>query len=301
MNDRVGLAVRGNMSINSRKAYGFIRKHGKGPLKEMGFRPEGRPQRWLRDVGDGHALHLWFQCDKNGWSWTGNSFTINFEVFDRDTGGPLLGARYGREFDAADKHAWLEQTNRVIARLATVEAPPLYDWESPEDHVQARQPERSVPTDPWLRFLVEEDIEQWWGGFLEPRLEAWIARFIEPPLPDYRQVEVPSLRVLADGRGSILSIARSDVAALSAGLTSVLEGRDEGVCTRHGGVLVLFDGRGRSGGFAHHHWGLKRSPVTWGSFSAVALAELIGTMRILDAVGPEVMGKSAAVSLHVTD
>jgi hypothetical protein len=172
------------VSINSKQLYQIIKRAAQKWLKEAGFRPFGSSGGWAKGVDENLELTLLFQADKNGWSWHGSQFTLNFVLRDRGQGkAPLLDCRFGQLVDPVDGEVWIALTNRVIAKLQDVEQPPLYDWEYPEDRSRRLMPATrfSAADDPWMCFYQDEDITKWWVEFLEPRMDRMIRRFLSLP------------------------------------------------------------------------------------------------------------------------
>ena len=171
------------MSIDSKQLYQIIKRAAHNWLKGAGFRPFRSSGGWVKGLDENRELTLLFQADKNGWSWHGSRFTLNFALRDPGTGkGPLIDSRFGPLLEPADGEVWVALTNRVIAKLQSVEQPPLYDWEYPEDRSGPLTPVTrfSAADDPWMRFYQENDITTWWLGFLEPRMDRLIRRFFSP-------------------------------------------------------------------------------------------------------------------------
>jgi hypothetical protein len=126
-------------------------------------------------------LHLGFQCDKNGWDWDGSRFTLNFDLIDtRERQRPLRMCRYHKLVTETEALVWIEQTNRVVAKLRQIDQPPLHDGETSEEREWTLESETEffAASDPWMRFYDEEDIAAWWAEFLEPRMDGMIGRFL---------------------------------------------------------------------------------------------------------------------------
>lgn len=166
------------MTINSRQAYRLLKRATQSWFKEAGFRAKGQSGLWIRPHENNRELELMFQCDKNGWDWDGNRFTLNFDLVDLESEGrSVLRCRYGRLLDNDGTQAWIAQTNRVVEKVRGVEQPPLYDWEYPEMRESSLRFVDSLGTDPWMRFYDEDDIGAWWE-LLEPRMEGMLRAFL---------------------------------------------------------------------------------------------------------------------------
>ena len=165
--------------------YQLLKRTNAKWFKQAGYTAHGSSGVWWKAPDKDLMLDLLFQADKNGWSWDGNRFTLNFRLTDmREKNVPLLQCRFGKLVDgAADGDVWIALTNRIVAKLQNVKQPPLYDWELPEYRESDMEPARwfSAANDPWMRFYEEEDITMWWAEFLEPRMDSMLRRFLSLP------------------------------------------------------------------------------------------------------------------------
>ncbi|MBV1859313.1 MAG: hypothetical protein KUG77_12935 [Nannocystaceae bacterium] len=291
------------MALNSRQTYRLLKEAAQPWLKRSGTR--AKDGRWVCQRTEGQELLLLFQCggahSAVGWG----EFTVNFQLFDEARERQVLGCRVGDLMEAEDEPVWVELSNRVISKIRGAPQRPLEDWETPEMRASDFEFKDSCAgSDPWLRFFDEDDVRSWWLEFLEPRVDAMLARFLElggaEPTPDYPRVDIPSLAVTVDDQGySVFRMVQREAITLAQGLSKVLSDKWPGVLARHGGTLFVFDALGRTGVVEDDLLGTHRNRRVWTRFGAVALEQLIESLRRPSNDGPITLGKSARIRLQV--
>ena len=78
--------------------YQLLKRTNAKWFKQAGYTAHGSSGVWWKALRKDLMLDLLFQADKNGWSWDGNRFTLNFRLTDMggraaDRSGNLLYPR----------------------------------------------------------------------------------------------------------------------------------------------------------------------------------------------------------------
>lgn len=156
-----------------------------GPsLQRLGFLEKKGGRVWSRSEAYGLLL-LDFETDRNGYQPWGGQFTLNL-IRESLDGRTLFSGRYfdqglvvrtsGQEEAehqrrlGEDEAEFLRLQNAILEKL-----PPSYA----EDTLDFYQPLTEVGTDPWMRYALESDLDQWWAEFLAPRFERILLGFAQ--------------------------------------------------------------------------------------------------------------------------
>jgi hypothetical protein len=154
-----------------------------GPtLEALGFIAAKGGRAWSRGEPKGTLL-LDFQTDRNGFMPWGGQFTLNL-IREDPSGRCLSSGRYwtqglrvrGPGLSEPEHQGLLEKDEAEFLRLQNAileKLPPSYDY----DTLDLYQPLTDVGTDPWMRYALEPDLDQWWAQFLGPRIERILLGF----------------------------------------------------------------------------------------------------------------------------